>query len=291
MTLTLTLTWPFLTVAVRKLMSTALAAIFFLSFEASSAWAMRVSPMVAEMVTLGAGSSARVEVGNVGSTPLAFETKLTRISMGPNGEIAETQADEDFLVFPPQGIVPVGARQVVRLQWVADPKVEASQAYFLWVRQLPVQTDVTTPTSPPTGGSVAVQVLYTMKALIVVAPPNAQPNIRVESVRPTMVRPPAAQIDASLTGGAAAPLPPQEPGVEVVISNVGKRYALLSGANWLLTGTDTTGQPFILNLSSGDVAKTVGVGFLAPSGGRRTFQLPTGRPLDPTKPVNLVFNR
>lgn len=287
----MTLTWPYLTVAVHKHLPTALAAIFFLTFQASSAWAMRVSPMVAEMVTLGAGSSARIEVGNVGSTPLAFETKLTRINMGPNGELAETEADEDFLVFPPQGIVPVGARQVVRLQWVGDPKVEASQAYFLWVRQLPIQTDVTVPNSPSTGGSVAVQVLYTMKALVVVAPPNAQPDIQVESVRPTMVRPPAAQIDPTLTGGAAAPLPPQEPGVEIVISNVGKRYALLSGANWLLTGTDTAGQPFILNLTSSDVAKTVGVGFLAPSGGRRTFQVPTGIALDPAKPVNLGFNR
>jgi fimbrial chaperone protein len=252
---------------------------------------MRVSPMVAEMVTLGAGSSARIEVGNAGSAPLAFETKITRIAMGPNGELDETAADEDFLVFPPQGIVPVGSRQVVRLQWVGDPKVEASQAYFLWVRQLPVQTDVTKPAPSETGGSVAVEVLYTMKALIVVAPPNAQPVVKVDSVRPTLVRPPAPQIDASLSGGAAPALPPEEHGVEIVISNSGKRYALLSGANWLLAGTDTTGKPFTLNLNSDAVGKTVGIGFLAPSGGRRTFQVPTGIALDPAKPVTLSFSR
>lgn len=254
----------------------------------TAAWAMRVSPMVSELTTTGAGSAARIEVGNVGSVALPFETKITRMEVDADGNVVETPADEDFLVFPPQGLVPVGGRQVVRVQWVGEPRLEASQAYYLWVRQLPVVTD---PTTSETGGAVSVSVLYTMKALIVVAPPGAEPKVELVSVKPAMITPPAPEVDPSLTGGEALPPPPAEPGVEVVVSNTGKRYALMSGATWVLEGTDTAGQPFSRQFTSDEISKTVGVGYLAPAGGRRTFRLPTGTALDPAKPLTLRFAR
>lgn len=254
----------------------------------TAAWAMRVSPMVSELTTSGAGSAARIEVGNVGTAALPFETRITRMDIDADGNIVETPADEDFLVFPPQGLVPVSGRQVVRVQWIGEPNIEVSRAYYLWVKQLPVATD---PTVTESGGAVAVQVLYTMKALIVVAPPGAEPKVEVVSVRPAMVTPPAPEIDPSLTGGAPVAQPPAEPGVEVVVSNTGKRYALMSGATWVIEGTDVSGQAYRRELNSDEVSKTVGVGYLAPGGGRRTFKVPTGVELDATKPVTLRFAR
>lgn len=97
----------------------------------TSAWAMRVSPMVSELTTSGAGSAARIEVGNVGSAALPFETRITRMDIDADGNIVETPADEDFLVFPPQGVVPVSGRQVVRVQWIGDPAIDVSRAYYL----------------------------------------------------------------------------------------------------------------------------------------------------------------
>lgn len=255
---------------------------------AGAAWAMRVSPMVSELTTTGAGSAARIEVGNVGSASLPFETRITRMDIDADGNMTETDADEDFLVFPPQGVVPVNGRQVVRVQWVGEPNIDTSRAYYLWVRQLPVATD---PNTPEDGGAVSVQVLYTMKALIVVAPPGAEPKVEVVSVTPAMVAPPAPEIDPSLTNGEAPPPPPAEPGVEIVVSNTGKRYALMSGATWILEGVDTSGQPFRREYDSGEISKTVGVGYLAPGGAKRTFKLPTGVELDPAKPVTLRFGR
>lgn len=250
----------------------------------SGAWAMRVSPMVSELTTTGAGSAARIEVGNVGSAALPFETIVTRMDIDADGNIVETPADEDFLVFPPQGVVPVGGRQVVRVQWVGEPDLKQSQAYYLWVRQLPVATDAE---APPAGGAVSVTVLYTMKALIVVAPPGAEPKVEIVSVTPGMVTPPAPEVDPSL--GEAPPPPPAEPGVEVVVQNAGNRYALMSGATWIVEGVTTSGEVFRRQYDSDEVSKTVGVGYLAPGGGRRTFKLPTGVELDPVKPVSLRF--
>lgn len=265
-----------------------IAALVLALIIAGAAWAMRVSPMVSELTTSGAGSAARIEVGNVGSASLPFETRITRMDIDADGNMTETDADEDFLVFPSQGVVPVNGRQVVRVQWIGEPNIDTSRAYYLWVRQLPVATD---PNATEDGGAVSVQVLYTMKALIVVAPPGAEPKVEVVSVTPAMVAPPAPEIDPSLTSGEAPPPPPAEPGVEIVVSNTGKRYALMSGATWILEGVDVSGQPFRREYDSSEISKTVGVGYLAPGGAKRTFKLPTGVELDSSKPVTLRFGR
>ncbi|WP_292069673.1 fimbria/pilus periplasmic chaperone [Brevundimonas sp. UBA7534] len=254
----------------------------------SAAWAMRVSPMVAELTTTGTGSAARIEVGNIGTAALPFETRITRIDYDADGKMIETDADDKFLVFPPQGIVPVGGRQVVRVQWAGDLQLDTSEAYYLWVRQLPVQTDPDA--VPENSGAVSVSVLYTMKALIVVAPPNAKPEIKVESVRPIMVDAAAPEIEPAIAGEAQATLP-STPGIEVVVTNSGKRYALMSGATWVIEGTQTDGQPFRKTLTGQEIGASVGVGYVAPAGGRRTFSLPTGTALDPNKPISVRFTR
>ncbi|MEE2849171.1 MAG: molecular chaperone [Pseudomonadota bacterium] len=255
----------------------------------SAAWAMRVSPMVAELTTSGAGSAARIEVGNIGAAAMPFETRITRIDYDSAGNLIETEQDDDFLVFPPQGVVPVNGRQVVRVQWVGEGELDTSRAYYLWVRQLPVQTDVNA--QPESGGAISVSVLYTMKALIVVAPPGAKADVKVESVTPIMVEAPAPQIDPSLAGESPPPPPPATPGVEVTVTNSGKRYALMSGATWVIEGIQTDGQPFRKEVTGQDVGAAVGVGYLAPAGGKRTFKLPLGAALDPEKPISVRFTR
>jgi len=249
------------------------------------AWAMRVSPMVVELTTKGAGTSARIEVGNVGSVPLPFETTITRLTFEDDGSVTETPADEDFLVFPPQGLVAVNGRQMVRLQWIGAPDLEASQAYYLAVRQLPVSQDRA---PAEDGGSIAVQVLYNMKALVVVAPPGAEPDVKVQSTRVTVIETPSEVIE-----GEEARPPVREPGVEVIVRNDGKRYALMSGATWVIEGTARDGTPYRQQLASGsELSAIIGVGYAAPLGGRRTFALPTGGvELDPAKPVSVKFTR
>ena len=65
----------------------------------------------------------------------------------------------------------------------------------------------------------------------------------------------------------------------------------MSGAKWVVSGTDVTGKPFERVYGSEEISTTVGVGYLAPAGGERTFSLPTGTALDPAKPILLRFTR
>lgn len=262
---------------------------------ASTADAMRVSPMVVEISTRGAGSAARIEVQNVGSTALPFETRITLIDFNDKGELIETPADADFLVFPPQGIVPVGGRQVVRVQWIGDPDLSLSRAYYVGIHQIPVDLSGDA-AAAAVGGQL--QVVYNMKALLTVAPPGAEPQVRVVSAQPMMLAITSesrVEVDPSLTGGetpapALAPAPALTPGVTVELRNTGTRYAMMSAADWTFEGTGLDGKPLRIVVDATKINAAVGVGYLAPAGGRRTFEVPTGETFAPG-PIKVTFSK
>lgn len=234
---------------------------------APAAQAMRVSPMLAEMSSAGTGAVTRIEVQNLNQSNLPYETRVTRIDYDAQGNLKETPADADFLVFPPQGLLAPGARQVIRLQWVGAPNPTSSTAYYLSVNELPVKLSPSDKGSP----GAQVQIIYHMKALVTVAPPGSKPDVTVVSATPTMIMPKAAP-------GAPPPdlkKTPPVPGVEIVVHNTGKRYAMMAGAKWTLDGTGEDGKPLHVVLTQDDLSRDFGVGYLAPLGGQRTFQVAT----------------
>ena len=228
---------------------------------AGPALAMRVSPMVLEMETRGSAAVARVEVQNVNPGNLAFQTRVFRMDFDKDGNIVETPADDQFLIFPPQGVLPSGGRQVIRLQWVGDPEMAASQAFYVSVEQLPVALDPTT----TEGVGAQVQLLYNMRALVVVAPPGAQPKVKPGTGRQLTYQPPA------LPGSTE--LPPMQDGVEITLTNSGRRHAMMSSFGWNLEGTDKNGKWLRVDLSPEELSRVVGSGYV-PALGERTFRVP-----------------
>lgn len=242
---------------------------------AVSVYAMRVSPMIVEMTTTGSDAVARVEVQNLNAGRLPFETRITRLSFDEFGVPTETPADADFIVFPPQGMLPQGARQVIRLQWVGGADIPTSQAYYLSVNQLPIPID------PAAGAQAAqVQVVYHMKALVVVAPPGAQPNVSATSVTPMAYQPPATK--------AGDPLPPKVPGVEVTMKNTGRRHAMMSALKWVLEGKDVDGKPMRITISEEDLSRGVGSGYVPGGNGVRVFRFPVVKAFGPG-PISVKF--
>lgn len=232
-----------------------------LAIMVSPAIAMRVSPMVLEMESRGAGAVARIEVQNINAGKLAFQTRIFRMQIDETGKMTETPADEQFLVFPPQGALPAGGRQVIRLQWVGDAEIATSQAYYVSVEQLPVAFE------PGSADSVGaqVQVLYNMRALVVVAPPGAKPDVKAASVKRVSYQPPA-------TPDAKTPTSIVE-GVEITLRNSGRRHAMMSNFGWLLEGTDPNGKWLRVDVAPEELNRVVGTGYV-PAQGERTFRLP-----------------
>jgi fimbrial chaperone protein len=241
------------------------------------AYAMRVSPIIIEMSSTGSGAVARIEVQNLNQAALPFETRVTRIVFDDEGRMTETPADGDFLIFPPQGLVPPGGRQVMRLQFVGDQNLTISQAYYVSVNQLPVTLE------PGQNGesSARVQVLYNMKALVAVAPPGATPNVAAVSASAVDYQPPAVEGQA---------LPPKVPGVEIVMRNTGRRYAMMSAVNWILTGRDRQGRPLNKTFTSEELNRLVGTGYVAALAQNRRFRLPVETPFG-SGPIQVRFRR
>lgn len=249
-------------------------AIAVLGLVTTPAHAMRVSPMVLELSPTGSGASGRIEVQNTTNANLAFETRVTRITFSEDGVATEVPADEDFLIVPPQGVLPPGGRQVVRVQWVGTQPLTASQSYYVSVNQLPVAID------RPDGSSGAgqLQIVYHMKALVVVAPRDAQPNVSAVAAR-------ATTIQVAATGDQPAQ---QRPGVEVTLRNTGARHAFMSGVTWRLDGRDTNGRPLRVDIPSAELGSLIGTGYVGPNGGQRLFRVPVPQAFGPES-INVTF--
>src|SRR6185437_8563795 len=83
-------------------------------------------------------------VAALGASSAALAMRVSPIEYRNDGTITETPADDDFLIFPPQGVLLANARQVIRVQWVGPP-LDSSRAYYVSINQLPVPLDAPRP--------------------------------------------------------------------------------------------------------------------------------------------------
>ena len=108
---------------------------------------------------------------NTGKTPLPVETALREdCSSTRTASAGLAKAGDDFLVFPPQAIIPPGGTQVFRLQWVGEPKL--GQERELHVLRLPGAGE------DAAKGESKVQVVMSFGVVINVArrPGRAEPS-------------------------------------------------------------------------------------------------------------------
>ena len=241
--------------------------------------AMTVSPMAVELNSTGTGSTSRIQVLNVNKAPLPYEVRVFRIEIGENGDVVETPADADFIVFPPQGLLKQNQRQMVRLQWVGG-KLDSSRGYYVAINQIPIVLDLAN--VDHTKRSVDVQIVYHMKVLATVAPPGAKPKITVERVGPVMIKPRAQP-------GVAAATTAPVPGISATITNTGKRYAMLAGVTWTIEGKGLDKKPLKVVVTSGEMGQLLGAGYLPALNGRRTFEVPTGVAFS-NAPITIKFS-
>jgi fimbrial chaperone protein len=245
----------------------------------SAALAMRVSPMIVEMGTNGADGVARIELQNLNQEKLPYEVRVTRIEYHDDGTITETPADDDFLVFPPQGVLLANARQVIRVQWVG-PQLDSSRAYYVSVNQLPVTLDA--PRPPGQAPVAQLQIVYHMKALVVVSPPNATPNVTTVEAHAAPYQPKAKLPDQ--------PPPTPVAGIAVTLRNTGKRHAMMAGLVWVVSGTGQDGKPLQVVYSLQQLNEFIGSGYIGPIGAVRTYSLPTPTPFGPG-PLKVRFRQ
>ena len=138
----------------------------------SPAMAHEVTPMRVELVPQAGSRSALVSVRNTRENDLPFEVVALRRLTAPDGTETLDPADEDFLIFPPQGLVKPGASQSVRFEYVGDQNLAESRSYLLDVREVPV--------TPP--GFSGILTVYNFGVAVYVEPPGAFADLEVSGV-------------------------------------------------------------------------------------------------------------
>jgi len=236
----------------------------------NAAMASRVSPMIIDMTPTGRASVGRVELTNDADRAIAYEVQMMRGDVSLTGELALTPADEQFLVFPPQSVIEANSQQVFRIQYVGEEALDASQIYYLAIRQVPVAFDE---------GQNQVQVVVNYNVLVNVVPDGTNPQPAVREAR--YVERPKQADDAA---DNSADTPPADAGSEnsqtvaetergllVDLGNDGSRYYFAGRANWTITAQTAEGEVFELKLSGREVSQHTGVGVVGPGKTRQFF--------------------
>ncbi len=218
-----------------------MAGLFFL---ASPADAMSVTPIQVEMQSAG-GPRAQVTVTNDAKEPLPVEIVLEKLSLDENGGRKTSKAGDNFLVFPPQAMIPPGGSQVFRLQWVGEPEIAKSESFLMSVNQVPVKL--------PKGQS-AVQIVMSFGVVVNVAPPKGASELKVVGTGVTTDK----------KTGKRHPT--------VTLENPSNVHALLPNGT-----LSVTGGGWSHTLSSRELGEKVGIGLVQP-GKKRKFVLPVDLP-------------
>lgn len=213
-------------------------------FSAAAGHAVTVSPMQIEMISTGKHSRATVSVVNNSDRPLPIEAVVQRMSLDENGKPRTAQAGDEFLVMPPQAMIPPGATQNFRIQWTGDPVIEASQSFYVFFNQVPLKAPQ---------GKAALQVVMSMGVMVNVAPPQGTPSLLIVG-----------------TGVVADAQGKRHP--TITVQNPGRVHALLPQATVRLAG-----RGWSETVSPGLLSERIGSGLVQP-GKQRRFVLPVELP-------------
>lgn len=213
-------------------------------------FAMRVHPLLIEMESVGRTSSATLSVGNEGANKLPVEVAVERLTLDENAQASYSPADDDWLIFPPQTIIPPGGQQNFRLQWLGEPELAQSQSYHVVVKQVPVAL--------PEGQS-GIQLVYNFRALVNVAPPGVKPELVV--LESTIVK------DKD-----------DQPRIALLLENKSPAHGLLTKHEVKLKLTDAQGKTlWKYQLLRDEIFQRIGAGLVQPDNKRR-FVLPLDLP-------------
>jgi fimbrial chaperone protein len=198
---------------------------------------MNVQPLVVDMASVGAHAHAVVEIVNDSAAPMPVEVTYTKLDIAVDGKTTQSQAGDEFLVFPPQAVVAAGATQTFRIQWAGEPNIQKSQSFILSVSQIPVKKKT---------DDSGVQMVFSFGVIVNVAPPGAQSAIKLVSAEP-----------ATESGKS---------GAAITVENPSSTYSYISDAGVVLESGS-----WRKTINASEMKQKLGYGVVLPGRKRRFF--------------------
>lgn len=168
---------------------------FALLLAPQGAAAFDIQPTVSVINLPHNRSGITLTLRNPRQVDLAITTEVIERFVQEDGSERQEPADDLFLVFPPQAVVPAGGSQALRVQWLG-PAPSPSRSFHLFASEVPVKLEE--------GETSQLQTILRMGASIHVASAGSEP-------RPVVA---ASSQDAE--------------GVSVTVANEGERFLYIN---------------------------------------------------------------
>jgi fimbrial chaperone protein len=211
------------------------------------------SPMLANFSPSGQKANQSFVVKNTGKKATAIQIRMVKREMDLDGKEINTDADDDFILYPPQMLVKAGESQTVRVTWVGEASPSKELSYRIIAEQLPIDLPEITQTQGAT--TVSIKVLFQYMGSVYVVPPNVAPNVTLENA--------VCQVETSKDGK-------KENKLQLVFANQGTAHALLSNLRLSLAPVGKESNP--IKLEAKQLTGVNGENMLA--GSKRRFSLP-----------------
>ncbi len=217
-------------------------------------YAFKLIPIKADFSPTGRDSSQIFKLENDSDKAIAVQISALHRQVDIDGKESYQNADDDFIIFPPQMVISPHKTQTVRVQWAGDVTPELELPYRLVAEQLPIALErVTTK-----GAHVSLLMRYL--GAIYIVPDDATPNIVVGSIEKEQ------QEDGSHT-------------LTLMVENKGTAHAVLGNLSVQLpTGRDIKGVSETIVLTPSELDGMNGENILA--GHQRRFSVPWPNKLD-----------
>ena len=211
------------------------------------------SPMLANFAPSGQKSNQSFVVRNTGKKATAIQIRMVKREMDLDGKEINTDADDDFILYPPQMLVKAGESQTVRVTWVGDASPAKELSYRIIAEQLPI--DLTEITQTQGNTTVSIKVLFQYMGSVYIVPPNVAANVSLENA--------VCQVETSKDGK-------KENKLQLTFANQGTAHALLSNLRLSLAPIGKESNP--IKLEAKQLTGVNGENMLA--GSKRRFSLP-----------------
>lgn len=226
-----------------------------LTLIAGSAHAFQLTPVAAEFEPSGPRASQTFRVTNDSDEPTPVQITMVSREMDIDGVETFKDAEDEFVVFPPQIVLAPRESRTIRIQWVGDPAPKTELAYRIIAEQLPVAL---TPEKRLAG---KVRLLVRYQGSVYIVPRGVQGNAAVEKAE--------AIRDAKNSGATR---------LAVTVSNTGTAHALLQGATLTV---QPGGGGAAITLSADRLKGMIGENVLAGHSRRFILPWPTEIPVGP----------
>ncbi|MCB8759521.1 fimbrial biogenesis chaperone [Planktothrix agardhii] len=147
----------------------------------SPALAFKLEPISRVFEPAGAGATQSYEVINDSAEQIAVELSMAERKISLEGQETTESADDDFLVYPSQIVLPPQGVQSVRVTWLGNPNPEKELAYRIIAEQLPINLNNPEESQAETT-SGAVKVMFRYMGSVYIRPKNAESKVVLNGI-------------------------------------------------------------------------------------------------------------